>query len=347
MSTPDVKAAALLRGPSQPLAVPLSRSEETAAIDAVTAALHARKAQVQPKPASISRWPRRLAALAATVLLVAGATWWATRRSPAASALEVSFATISHDTSTALLEAGDGVNAGDRVRTAAEGAATVYFAGGTTLKLGAKTDVGVVEANATRRFLLYEGVVTSSVAKLSAGQRFIIETAVAEVEVRGTEFTVEANPPSATCTAGSTVVSVREGLVRVGSEGREQLVKPGERVTVGCPPPPAMAEKTEAPLEAETPSRPPAPTSSLARMNAAYAKALAFKRQGKLAEAVRELQRLRRTFPAGPLDEAAAVESLRLLEQFDAQAARAAAKRYLAEFPEGYGRDIAERLAAP
>ncbi|MCB9538872.1 MAG: FecR domain-containing protein [Myxococcales bacterium] len=93
--------------------------------------------------------------------------------------------------------------------------------------VGAGIRVATATADETR-LDLRDGAVESQVPHLAAGQRYVVETPLAAVEVRGTRFTVEHHPE------GATEVRVTEGRVEVrpvdGRPGR--LVGPGETLRV-------------------------------------------------------------------------------------------------------------------
>lgn len=78
------------------------------------------------------------------------------------------------------------------------------------------------------RLDLRDGAVESHVPHLAAGQRYVVETPLAAVEVRGTRFIVEHRPD------GATEVRVQEGRVEVRPvDGRpSRLVGPGEALRV-------------------------------------------------------------------------------------------------------------------
>ncbi|MDP2272810.1 MAG: FecR family protein [Archangium sp.] len=339
----------------QPVAeeVPLTDAETELAIDLVAAALAARRPVAPEAPARIpARRPRVVwGALAAAGLLGGLVAALVLSRggpeAPQAQVLEAGLATATTGQGTRVVADGDALGAGARLKTPHEGHLRLGFAEGTQLWLGEKTDVRVEKLGLERRFALVEGRLSASVIKLKTGERFVIETARAEVEVKGTQFQVDAQAATEGCPAGQTVVSVEEGVVAVRAEGVEVLVKAGERHAVGCPPSVQVEPDAVAPqLRKKRRSVPPA-SSSLAKMNAQYARAMALKREGRPLAAAKALRAMREAFPMGPLDEAAAVEELRLLEQVDLPAARAAAKAYLLEYPDGYADDIANRLVAP
>lgn len=122
------------------------------------------------------------------------------------------------------------------------------LAGRTVLPGGARVDSSgeVHVASATddlTRLVVTRGAVESTVPPLGPGQRYEVETALAEVAVRGTRFTVEHE-------AGATVVTVTEGRVEVRPRDPRRaptLLGPGERRRLE----PLTAAGAEAALQAD------------------------------------------------------------------------------------------------
>jgi len=249
-------------------------------------------------------------------------------------------------------------------------------ADGTVVTLEARGQLALLEQSATRRFSLRRGAVRAHVAHLPAGERFIIATDDAEVEVHGTMFRVSLADADPTCEDGRrTRVAVTEGIVSVRAGGRETLVAAGDTwpacartdaprapaavAEVATPPAaPAIAvavsEKTSPhrrmrALPAVTVPVPPAlspqPSPGLAAANDVFAAAVRAKRAHRPAEALRLFARLIELAPDGPLAEGAAAQQMKLLATSDPTAARRAAADYLARYPDGFARDDARRLA--
>jgi TolA-binding protein len=197
------------------------------------------------------------------------------------------------------------------------------------------------------------------VAKLTAPQRFIIDTPDAEIEVRGTRFRLRVLPRGEACGDGSrTRVEVAEGVVQARGAGVRLDVGAGESWPADCatkPAPPVSASSaagdTTAPRQLGTTpahgksARPAAERlSALAPQNDLFAEGIARRRQGDVSGALRVYQELLTRFPNGPLAENAMVERMRLLA--GSAEASVEAKRYLARYPHGFGAAEAERLAA-
>jgi hypothetical protein len=134
---------------------------------------------------------------------------------------------------------------GDSIEAQQDGSATLGFAGGTRVTVSEAGRLHVDELTATRRFSLRAGHLQAHVAKLGRGERFLVDTPDAEVEVRGTVFGVAVDgPESCRGVASRSTISVSEGAVWVRSNTTQVLLHPGESWTSPCPdtPPPAETE---------------------------------------------------------------------------------------------------------
>jgi ferric-dicitrate binding protein FerR (iron transport regulator) len=250
------------------------------------------------------------------------------------------------------------------------GGATVRLSTGTELAVEHDTNLEFENAGPVERFFLSQGVLHAKVAKLGDGQRFVVRTPDAEVEVRGTAFRVEIVEPDATCANGArTRVSVSEGLVEVRGAGASTYIHPGESWPAGCErsasttvdgtraaasalqPVPKPAEHTfegASEREATEPvQRAAREASSIAQQNQLFAEAAGARRQGDNARALSSLDLLMARYPVSPLAESAAVQRMFLLKNMDPEAGRTAARQYLARYPQGYAKKDAEKLAQP
>ena len=201
-------------------------------------------------------------------------------------------------------------NAGDRLRS---GSGTVELDGGdgTSLKLAAGSDLQLLRADAERWLRLATGAVSVHVAKLQPGQRFVIVTPDAEVEVRGTRFRVEVGDEKDGC-GTVTRVHVQEGIVDVRAGASDVRVPAGGRWPAACAPAPIAA----APRPAVKPAHlqlartvvktPRAEaevlrTSTLATENDLFGSALRAEHHGDRREAIELLDVLLTRFPTTPL----------------------------------------------
>jgi hypothetical protein len=292
-------------------------------------------------------------------------------------ASEAGGAVVANGGSAAVaVKSGMPIAAGLTLHAPATGEVRIGTADGTSLALEGGGELAVTESGATQRFVLRGGAVTARVSRLFAGERFIVDTRDAQVEVRGTAFRVAVVPPDARCGDGTTTrVSVFEGVVRVRAAGREVSVAPGGAWPEGCRAPVARAEqgreravavahrarqrdaeeKTAAPVESAASLAPPAPavvpspspalSSSLGAENDLFAAAVRAKRQGRAEEAARLFGELVAGHPASPLVESAMAQRMKALAGVDPGAAARAATAYLDRFPNGFARPEARQLA--
>jgi hypothetical protein len=159
--------------------------------------------------------------------------------------------------------------AGDVVRAAEGSTATLTTAAGTHLTLSSAAQLRVDRLSPSWRFSLSGGQLQAQVAKLGAGERFVVGMPEGEVEVRGTRFRVVVTTPAPGCGSAATrsTVAVDEGTVAVRAAGKELLLRPGESWASPCPEaatgsaPPAApsAPGTEAAASPSTPSLTPTP----------------------------------------------------------------------------------------
>jgi hypothetical protein len=243
------------------------------------------------------------------------------------------------------------VTPGDRVVARRASNARIKLSTGTTLLIEEGGDVAIVEQASNQVFSLAVGAMRADVAKLAQGQRFVIRTPNAELEARGTSFRVARVPGPASCEQGlTTKLSVFEGRVVARVHEREVDVGPGQDWTAECEPEveiPLTGRTTPAAPPAEAPSaRSTAPNRSVQAMNDLFAEAMDAKAKGDKPRALSALQRFETLYPASPLAESATVERMKLLASTNPKAAAAVAKRYLAHYPDGFARDMAEGIVA-
>ncbi len=220
--------------------------------------------------------------------------------------------------------------AGDWLRT--QSASMQFYASdGSSLRLSPSSDLELVRGDAQRWLRLRAGTVAVHVAKLTAGERFVIMTPDAEVEVRGTRFEVDVVPPIPGCGDGTvTRVVVTEGVVEVRGAGGDVRVPAGRRWPATCdqkaaatttpaasaplarasrPHSRAIAGATQAvpaTIRAEAPAFVPPAASTLATENDLFSSALRAEHNGDRREAVELLDVLLTRFPASPLRASAA-----------------------------------------
>ncbi len=249
-----------------------------------------------------------------------------------------------------------GLDAGQSIEAPAGAPTSVVLASGTQIALDEKSVLECREDTATQRFALLRGGAHLHVSKLRAGERFLVNTPNAEVEVRGTVFGVRIEPATAACNA-RTSVTVDEGRVEVRAGSVRTALFPGDHWTSPCEAPAAEAGDAAAPKRKLASAPTPRATSraratgetrdvsALSEQNDLYARAEAARRAGRPGEALAAYSRLLARFPNGQLAESASVERARLLAASNAGTARAEAERYLSRYPAGFARGEMEALS--
>jgi hypothetical protein len=214
------------------------------------------------------------------------------------------------------------------------------------------------------RVALADGAVDLEVRPLAPGERFLVATDDAEVEVRGTVFRVEAHDHRLA------YVSVREGKVEVRRGSESALLTPGQEwrdesasaVVAAAPVAPskglapgALPERHAHPGGAAVrgPSQALPSAAASAREGApadrsnAFADGVRLVARGDYAAAAERLQAFRADHPGDAHGEDAAFLTVIALQRAGRKdEARAAAHRYLAQYPNGYRRAEAEAIAA-
>jgi hypothetical protein len=217
---------------------------------------------------------------------------------------------------------GDRIAAGATVGVSGPGHLLLALDTGTRLRVGAASRARVTALGQFQRFDLESGTLEAEVAKLPLGGRFVIATHDAEVEVRGTRFEVAVVPEGSSCAPFvHTQVAVQEGVVAIRFAGGEARVAAGSVWPVCAAPAGAAPARSHA-HPARTPARttaavaaPPQPDpSTLAEQNDLFAAALAARRRGDVADAIRWLDRLIARYPTGQLVDSARAERQRLIE---------------------------------
>ncbi len=324
--------------------------------------------QARGKRRARVRWAGGIGAAAAVVLGVFGAA----RRPPAPQSTAVVAAPVAptdvvveHESGGVLVQSGGRTSplvdskplgTGDHVLALLDGRATIALETGTRLSVAGGGDVVLLSAGATQVFALDAGSVRADVAKLHPGERFVIRTADAEVEVRGTSFFVSTVPSDPACGAGTTTrVNVFNGVVTVRAGTTEAAVPAGESWPPGCSasprssggpasPPPRATVAGAPPSASRFPVTPAVPSSELAAQNDLFDQAMLAKRRGDPRGAIASFDRLLSRYPACPLAESAAAERMKLLADIDSARAADAARDYLRSYPSGFARGDAETL---
>jgi hypothetical protein len=230
-----------------------------------------------------------------------------------------------------------------------EGDALLVLRSSSKVAIEEASTASILDDGATERIELERGGVTSTVAKRGPGQRFIVRTPDAEVEVRGTVFRVS-RLPSEQC-GMETRVHVDEGRVVVRAAPGETTLDPGGDWASRCEaasaartaPHAAAVPAREARAERDVPARPP--SSELAAQNALFADAMTAKARGDTRSALASLDFLLQKYPQSPLREAAEGHRMMLVARVDQPRATLLAKDYLARYPAGFAHADAEKIA--
>jgi ferric-dicitrate binding protein FerR (iron transport regulator) len=278
---------------------------------------------------------------------------------------------IEQGSAVSALDSRKVVSPGAKISTSLSAGVDLRLPSGSSLKLHEHANLTVRSHGPEQRFELKEGVLDVQVAKLASGDRFIINTPDAELEVRGTAFHVDVREVPFACSIPSrTLVRVDEGIVEVRTSGVAVRVAAGGVWPVGCrdespsqaavqdsvgdreQPGPSRAvardrREAESPVAhgADAKSGVPESRSQLAEHNDLFQRAAAAGRSGDVAGALAGYEQLISKYPRSALAENAIVERMRLLTQSHAAAAQREARRYLARHPHGFARAEAQRIA--
>lgn len=306
----------------------------------------------------IGGWSAGLSFAAAVALVAMGATRHMARheavasRSDNAAAVVPRVQIVAHAVTGATSVLFSGAQApladespvpqGSRLVTPANGRATLAFSTGTNVIVGEGSDMSLGGDSVHQVLRLSTGSIDLHVAKLTPAQRFVVGTADAEVEVRGTQFHVAIVRPDAACGHGTpTRVIVTEGVVVVRHDGGEDRVAAGEVWPTGC------GRSLVAAAEIQTsssPARTTALVSTLPEENDLYRRAILSANAGDLRGAVSGFESLVAKYPAGTTAENSRMQIMRLLARVSPSQAASAARQYLALYPRGASRAEAEGI---
>jgi ferric-dicitrate binding protein FerR (iron transport regulator) len=267
---------------------------------------------------------------------------------------------VSHDGQTSIVGADTRPLAPeDRVQTDAGALASVFLPSGATFSVGERASLHVQRREPAQEDVRLDlGRIDVHVPKLAKGAGFAVRSTDALVTVHGTRFSVavQESRPSVLVTT----VEVSEGVVVVVSRGKTIQLRGGQRWSSGerdTAAPTAetgsavpFAEKPAATTEPAPPAASPtggvhAP-STLGSENELLSQAMSAAAAGDDARALSLLGAFLSKHPRSTLAENAAIARLRVLSHSGNHAGAArAARGYLAQYPEGIGRELARRLA--
>jgi ferric-dicitrate binding protein FerR (iron transport regulator) len=335
---------------------PPSYEDRARAIDAIAGAIATRARKRRAR-----RWGGASFVAAAVVAGVFAGSWVGRAPAHSAAAATAGPEIVAHPAAggasvlasgaeTPLVD-GRSLAAGSRIVTPPGGRATLSFSTGTSVSLGEGADLTVGGDGSLERLRLAAGLVDLHVAKLRAGQRFVVDTADAEVEVRGTQFRVAVADPDPSCGDGTTTrVTVTEGVVTVRHAGTESRVAAGERWPATCGRASAGADPpTDAASGARSSAKPAegiraVSVSALAEQNDLFASGSAASRRGDVQGALTAFDRLVAKYPSCVLAESASVQRMRLRRTTAPAGAIVTAEQYLARYPTGFARAEAEAI---
>jgi hypothetical protein len=240
-------------------------------------------------------------------------------------------------TSTPAPKSEPTIAAGHRLVVPAEGHGELDLPSGSRIEAFEKTNLLVNSIGPSQGFTLAAGEARFHVKKLGSGERFLVHTSDADIEVHGTVFTVKVFEGEPVC-GSHTRVDVSEGVVTVTQAGQTASVAAGSHFPTCAPvaPPPST---TVAAVEK-------APVSTIAAQNQLFASGIDAKKRGDRAAAITAFDTYLARYPNGFLAESAEVERMRLATGAQRTAA---AKSYLARHPQGFARAEAKAIldAAP
>lgn len=229
------------------------------------------------------------------------------------------------------------IAAGHRLVVPTGGHGDLDLPSGSRIEAFEKTDLLVTSVGPSQTFTLDAGEARFHVKKLSPSERFLVHTADADIEVRGTVFTVKVFEGEPVC-GSHTRVDVTEGVVTVSHGGQLVSLAAGAHFPVCAPIAP--------PQPSAAPSVEKAPVSTIAAQNQLFANGIDAKKRGDRTAAIAAFDVYLAKYPNGFLAESAEVERMRLSS---GSSRTAAAKAYLARHPQGFARAEAKAIldAAP
>jgi hypothetical protein len=245
------------------------------------------------------------------------------------------------------------LSAGDFVRVGTLGSLVVALPDRAVSQWRADTELDVREVQAERQaFNLRRGHVAIDIPPDSPPRHLVVSTPHVDVVVVGTILDVSVIEKG---DEQVTEVRVQRGHVKLTHAERTVAKLAAGEFWSSRKPKPAVDEPSE-PKETDTSAavtaRAPAPTqsdaSTLKDENRLYRAALDARNAGGDELAVRLLSQLLQQYPTSPLAQEAKVERFRALRRLGrAKEASEAARRYLAEYGDGFARKEARETALP
>jgi hypothetical protein len=248
------------------------------------------------------------------------------------------------------IASGETLQAGDSIEAEAGGSVSLGLnSGDVRLVSAGRVDV-VSTTTAERRLRVAHGSLEVDLPrKLPNGQALIMETPDAQVRVVGTAFRVDVSRDASG--QPTTAVSVRRGTVWVMQRGERRATlgagtewRSRPEVALAVAPPTREVARTETNGSPRAPRTPEA-QGTLAEENRLYEAALAARNAGDDRRAADGFSQLLTRYPRTVLREQSLAERFRALDRAgQVSLAVAAARRYLAAYPDGFARADAERI---
>jgi hypothetical protein len=249
------------------------------------------------------------------------------------------------------IASGETFQPGDSIEAEAGGSVSLGLTSGDVRLVSAgRVDV-VSTTTAERRLRVAHGSLEVDLPrKLPHGQALIMETPDAQVRVVGTAFRVDVSRDVSG--RPTTAVSVRRGTVWVMQRGERRATlgagtkwRSRPEVALAAAAPTREVARTETNGGSPRSPRSPKAPGTLAEENRLYEAALAARNAGDDRRAADGFSQLLTRYPRTVLREQSLAERFRALDRAgQVSLAVAAARRYLAAYPDGFARADAERI---
>jgi hypothetical protein len=249
------------------------------------------------------------------------------------------------------IASGETFQPGDSIEAEAGGSVSLGLTSGDVRLVSAgRVDV-VSTTTAERRLRVALGSLEVDLPrKLPHGQALIMETPDAQVRVVGTAFRVDVSRDASG--QPTTAVSVRRGTVWVMQRGERRATlgagtewRSRPEVALAVATPTRDVARTETHGSSARSARTPEAQGTLAEENRLYEAALAARNVGDDRRAAEGFGQLLSRYPRSVLGEQSLAERFRALDRAgQVSLSVAAARRYLAAYPDGFARADAERI---
>jgi hypothetical protein len=303
-----------------------------------------------------------LSVAAAVTGVLGGARYWSDHRTDALTSARAGSSGVRALAGTVTLINGDGpravsesaIEVGDALSTGTDGLAELRLSDLVLAQIDGSSELSVVTPIASaHRLRLDRGRIRAKVDdRPSAAPKLVVETPNVDVVVTGTIFQVDVtrgrNPMEFVTTVSVTKgrVVVRHGSEQVAAVTAGQSWTSARDTAAHTPESTVGAQQKASRLaRAAIASNKVVHPGTLAEENSLFQTAVDARNHGDDRSEAEHLGALLNRFPGSPLAGEARVERMRALQR-TGQAAEAAreARRYLAEYPDGFARDEARRI---